>query len=345
MPSSARRVSRGAAWDGNPRSRHLTGEPRGKVAPQVGPHPILSGRPTSGDIGLEADCPLPFFHFTRFDATINKFSAISEFLSVFLPQFFAQHPVFRVSEIKAYMESHSSVNDATRNASLAYHLRRGHIIRVRRGLYASIPTGVEAQSHRVDPVHVTARATEDAVLGYGSALAVHLSQPPRRGSMIYLTGMSLGRPFEFQGRMFRGTMHPRPLRDSGDEGMGITVVAHNGMPIRLTSLERTVVDILDRPILTGRWETIWALLTPVSALDPDKVLEYTLALENATTAAKVGFYLSQRRRALEVGFDILAQLQENRPTSPHYMDRLYASEGRLIQDWNLIVPRELVDRH
>lgn len=262
---------------------------------------------------------------------------------MFLPEFFAQHPVFRVSEIKAYMESHSSANDATRNASLAYHQRQGHIIRIRRGLYASVPTGIKADSHEVDPVHAAARATEDAILGYRSALAIHLAQSPRRNPLIYITGMSLGRPFEFQGRVFRGTMHPRSLRESGAEGMGTTVVIHNGMPIRLTTPERTIVDILNRPILTGRWETIWALLASISEVDPHKVLEYTLALKNATTAAKVGFYLGQRRRVLGVESGILNRLQENRPGTPHYMDRLYASDGRLVKDWNLIVPRELIN--
>jgi hypothetical protein len=67
-------------------------------------------------------------------------------------------------------------------------------------------------------------------------------------------------------------------------------------------------------------------------------------LGNRTTAAKVGFFLSQRRaEAQGVTQEVLGELQEHRPSSPHYMDRLYGSEGRLVNDWNLIVPVRLLE--
>lgn len=262
---------------------------------------------------------------------------------MFLPQFFAQHPVFRVSEIKAHLESHGSTNPNTRNAALAYHLREGHILRIRRGLYASVPAAAEPGAHEVDPFHVAARATEDAILAYHSALAVHLSLPPHRKAFIYLTGRSLGRPFRFQGHVFRGAQHPKALRTAGIQQIGTLHLSHRGLQITLTSIERTLVDILDRPILTGRWGSIWSLLGRIPRLDPHRVLEYALALENATAAAKVGFFLEQRRDALSVGPEILAHLKTHRPSSPHYMDRLYAPESQLVGEWNLIVPQELVE--
>jgi hypothetical protein len=110
----------------------------------------------------------------------------------------------------------------------------------------------------------------------------------------------------------------------------------------VTSAERTLVDILDRPILSGRWDQIWPLLSRLPALDGEQLLEYVLALDSATTAAKAGFFLSQRFEAPKVADEVLDELQKIRPRSPHYMDRLYASEGRLVREWNLIVPKGLV---
>ena len=69
---------------------------------------------------------------------------------------------------------------------------------------------------------------------------------------------------------------------------------------RLTSLDRTLVDVLHRPDLAGGWEEVWRSLESVEYFDLDSVLEYALLLENATTAAKVGFFLEQHREPLMV---------------------------------------------
>jgi predicted transcriptional regulator of viral defense system len=69
------------------------------------------------------------------------------------------------------------------------------------------------------------------------------------------------------------------------------VVSHkrSGVELRVTNLQKTFVDVLDRPDLTGRWEEIWRSLESVEFFDLDQVVECVLLLESATTAAKVGF--------------------------------------------------------
>ena len=70
----------------------------------------------------------------------------------------------------------------------------------------------------------------------------------------------------------------------------------------MTGLERTLVDVLNRPDLTGSWEEIWRSLESVEFFDLDKVAEYVHLLGNATTAAKVDFFLEQHREALEENY-------------------------------------------
>ena len=81
------------------------------------------------------------------------------------------------------------------------------------------------------------------------------------------------------------------------------------MRLRVTNLERTLVDVLDRPGLSGSWEEIWRSLESVEFFDLDKVVEYALLLGNATTAAKVGFFLEQHRETLMVEDRHLKELQ------------------------------------
>ena len=80
---------------------------------------------------------------------------------------------------------------------------------------------------------------------------------------------------------------------------GVTGHNRSGVQLRVTNHERTLVDVLDRPDLTGSWEEIWRSLESVEFFSLDQVIEYTRLLENATTAAKVGFFLEQHREPFE----------------------------------------------
>ncbi len=112
--------------------------------------------------------------------------------------------------------------------------------------------------------------------------------------------------------------------------------------MRVTSLERTLVDVLDRPDLGGGWEEIWRSLESVEFFDLDKVVGYTLLLANSTTAAKVGFYLESHGRELMVDDSHLDRLRRHAPKRPTYMIR--NAGGRLAKEWNLLVPSQVLDR-
>ena len=45
-----------------------------------------------------------------------------------------------------------------------------------------------------------------------------------------------------------------------------------GLAVRVTSLERTLVDVLDRTDLSGGWEEIWRSLEMVEFFDLDVVI-------------------------------------------------------------------------
>ena len=108
---------------------------------------------------------------------------------------------------------------------------------------------------------------------------------------------------------------------SRNEFFGVLTTESSGMSLRITGLERTLVDVLDRPHLAGGWEEVWRSLESVEFFDLDSVVEYVDLLGNATTASKVGFYLDTHRQALMVEERHLRELQKRRPRQPHYVDR------------------------
>ncbi|MFO7971691.1 MAG: hypothetical protein R6U40_08060 [Desulfobacterales bacterium] len=167
--------------------------------------------------------------------------------------------------------------------------------------------------------------------------------PIRSGHILPIRSRPLG-TFAFRSHVFRGTKFPKALLRAGKEYFGVSAGESSGLEIRVTCLERTLVDVLDRPDLSGSWEEIWRSLESVEFFDLDKVLEYTLLLGNATTGAKVVFFLEQHRESLMVEDRHLRVLHGLRPRQPHYLDRSRRKSGRLISGWNLMVPDEILER-
>ena len=80
----------------------------------------------------------------------------------------------------------------------------------------------------------------------------------------------------------------------------------------MTTLERTLVDVLDAPRHGGGWEEIWRSLESVEFFDVDAVTDYALKLGSAVTVAKVGFFLEQHREELMLEESHLERLQRAR---------------------------------
>jgi hypothetical protein len=159
----------------------------------------------------------------------------------------------------------------------------------------------------------------------------------------YLTARA-ARPVTFRTYRFHGVSFPRKLSVAGQASWGVDTAERAGLSVRVTSLECTLVDVLDRPHLAGTWEEIWRSLEAIAYLDLAQVVAYTLLLGNATTAAKVGFFLEQHREAFMVEEAHLQPLRLHRPRRPHYVGRRNRRSGRLVPAWNVIVPREVCAR-
>lgn len=260
-----------------------------------------------------------------------------------LNEFLSQHAVFTVDELDRFLHERGTGSPNTRKSLLTYYRNQGRILPLRRGLYATVPFGSDPESSPVDPYLVAAKMTPDAVLAYHTALEFHGKAYSVYTRLHYVTA-ARSLPLKFRSYEIRGVPVPRPLREKGKEEFGVTHHKQSGVELRVTSLERTLVDVLHRPELTGSWEEIWRSLESVEFFDLDKVVDYTLLLENVTTAAKVGFYLEQHRESLMVGDTHLKDLRKMCPRQPHYLIRGKRKNSRWVREWNLIIPVEILDK-
>jgi len=260
-----------------------------------------------------------------------------------LNEFLSRHAVFTIDELDQFLSTRGSGKPNTRKSLLTYYRNQGRIIPVRRGLYATVPLGSDPGSTPIDPYLVAAKMRMDAILAYHTALEFQ-GKAYSVYTMLHYVSARKSLPLKFQAYEFRRAPVPHPLLEKGKEMFGVTIHKRSGVELRVTNLERTFVDVLDRPDLTGSWEEIWRSLESVEYFDLDQVVEYVLLLENATTAAKVGFFMEQHKEALMADDSHLNPLRGLRPRQPHYFIRGKRKGCKWIKDWNLMVPVEILNR-
>lgn len=264
--------------------------------------------------------------------------------------FLARYALFTSEELDAYLREKRPSSAEThklaqvRKSLLVYHKKEGHLIQVRRGLWATVPAHREPDQQPVDGFLIASKLTRDAIIAYHGALALHGLAHSLREEIVVLSGQSFVNPLRFRGGLYRAVPPPRELPLPDALSLGVETWDRQGVGIRVTGQERTVVDCLDRPLLSGGWEEVWHSLEGLDAyLDFDLLIDYTLKLRTATTAAKVGYFLSLNQERLRVPDQVLETLRARRPKRAHYVlrDRVVgqaAGASRFVSEWNLMVP-------
>jgi predicted transcriptional regulator of viral defense system len=259
--------------------------------------------------------------------------------SASLPEFFRSHPIFTSDELADFLRVRGSPHPRNRESLVRYHRGRGAIFQIRKGLYCSLPPGVSARDCPVDSYLLASKLAPDAVLAYHTALEVHGRSYSVQQRLVYKA--PAGATFNFRGTTYRAVSPPKQLAGNQPE---VQPLDRAGQRVRVTTLERTLVDVLDRPRLSGGWEEIWRSLETIPYLDLDRLIQYALLLKKSTTIARVGFYIAQHREQLMVEKDHLRRLREHRPRSPKYLTSDPATSGRLVPEWNLIVPESVLKK-
>lgn len=254
--------------------------------------------------------------------------------------FFARNPVFTATEFAAAAPERGKRGN---ESLLAHHVAAGRLLRIRRGLYAVVPPGVAPDKYIVDPYLVASKAAGDAIIAYHSALAFHGLAYTVMQKITFLTTHEDSRAFSFQGVQYQPVQHPRSLLERKAQNSFVEWHDSPGQDVAVISIERTVVDCLDRIEISGGIEEVWRSLASISYLKFDDLMNYLMLLDNATTTAKLGFFLEQHQEHFMITPEKLDMLAKHKPRSPRYMFRT-KREGKLISRWNLIVPESVLNR-
>jgi len=262
-------------------------------------------------------------------------------MSTEIQRFLRANPVFTYETFLTTISKNGHRNPHTVKTLLTYHIRCGNILRIRRGLFAAVPVGADPKTYLVNPYLIAAYATEDAVIAYHTALDFHGAIYSTSYRFIYLTKHRSGK-FNFRSETYESVIFSPALIEQNQEESFVNVGDIQGLNIKVTSLERTIVDVLDKPVLSGGWEEVWRSLELIEHIKVKNIIDYALVLNKATTIAKVGFYLTHCRKDLNIKQEDLERLRLHCPLAPHYMDPSARHNGKFFPEWNIIVQNNLL---
>ena len=126
---------------------------------------------------------------------------------------------------------------------------------------------------------------------------------------------------------------------------GVMVVDRMGLEVRVTTIERTIVDIFDRYDLAGGAEEIFNSLDLIPRVNAAALLKHMRARNNATAAGALGYWLEREQSRLGVQDVTIKKLRTLAPKQARYALGTKPKQGRMAKDWNVILPASFVEQH
>ncbi len=254
-------------------------------------------------------------------------------------KFFFENKIFTFEKFAKAMGNPTP----TCRTMLINHVKTGNVVRIKQGLYATIPSGADPSKYPVDPYMIISALADDTIIAYHSALQFHGVAYSMHFQHVFQSIHRM-REFIFRQDRFKAVRHPESLPEL-KRSFYVDYIDYHGMVVRVTSLERTVVDTLDRINISGGLEEVWRSLNNINEVNPENIIKYALLLNNATTIAKVGFYLRLRQADWKIEEKFFDKLKTKLPRSPHYLDRKNRTDGKYFKEWRIVVPNDLIDQN
>lgn len=251
--------------------------------------------------------------------------------------FLRSHPVFRLDELRMHRSASRASGDRSVESLLQYYQRTGRIESIRQGVYAVVPKGGTDPQAVADPLLIAGRCVPDAVIVHHSALEFHGLAYSQFRSYTFQTHFT-ARRFDYRGSSFVPVLPPSALKRASNELMETTTGERHGLTVTVSTIERTLVDVINTPKWSGSWEEIWRSLESLEYVDPARIVTYLRTLGNATTAARVGWFLDSHHEQLMIDDEQLRELHAMQPSKPVYLDRTHSGPTRFVREWNLVVP-------
>ena len=200
--------------------------------------------------------------------------------------------MFTRSDLVAYLEGRGVAVPSVEACRLGEQWRdEGLVVAVRPDLYAVVNRGRDPERFQPMSDLVATKMAPDAVVSHHSALDYWGISYSMWFDEVY--SATNPAPSMVYGAMYyRGVRFPERLVESGNQHFAVAEESYAGGTVRVTTMERTLVDLLANPDFGGSWDEIWQSVARADSIDVETVAAYCEMVDGgAALRAKVGFLL------------------------------------------------------
>ena len=221
-------------------------------------------------------------------------------------------------------------NESTAKSLLSAGIKNGTICRVKMNLYAV--TDLATMRCAANKYEIASHISETACVAYHSAMEYH-----GLGHQMF-NEVSVVTPYAFKSFAFEGLTYIR-RQPTIDEGVMTPMMDSR---VRVTDLERTIIDCIDRIKYAGGLEELLNNMSSIAYVDESKLQRYLEDYGKAYLYQKTGFLLSMFKKQMRLSSVFFRRCKANIGQSTRYLTD--ASENTTYDaEWRLCVPADLPD--
>jgi len=203
-----------------------------------------------------------------------------------------------------------------------------------RGIYFIVEPGQDYSKALADPNKVAANIAPGAIICYSSALTFFGKSHSLR-SMCYVSSDNRFRPLTYQGVRYQYVVLPR-------RELYVEKVSYKGSTIRVTALERTLVDCLRNIKYAGGFEQLYRSFEGVPYVNWKRLEDCLNRFSSPRATARVALFLEFFKVRWGIEEQFFKRLERNIPKTPDYFLGRGRRSGKLVRRWNLIVPEDIL---
>ena len=221
-------------------------------------------------------------------------------------------------------------NAENTKALLNAYVEKGLIKRIRRDLYYAV--NLENRDAMANRYVIANKINQNAYLSHHSAFEIH-GFAHQVSSTIYVESSNRFNDFYYEGIEYKYV----------GKGINEGIVKHSlNEKVKMTDLERTIIESLKRLDYCGGIHELDEILKICPILDQEKLLKYLKKYDLQYLYKKAGYFLERYCESLNITKEFLAALEKNVGETKKYIsEEAKNGNGRLVKRWGLIVPSAL----
>ncbi len=212
--------------------------------------------------------------------------------------------------------------------------RKGALDRVKSNLFVRIPSHIvhDKGKYVEDPILVGKHLANPYFFSYYSALYLHgLSQQP--ATHFYLSTTNHLQKVDYHGLVFY------PVTLTKKRFFGFDEIKYREENVFVSDLERTIVDVMNRPEYAGGYEEIIRSFQDVEKVEWKRLLKYLDTMGEKILFNRTGFIFDMLGKFVDTPDWVLKELEKRLSDNIYYFEK--NRKGSYVKKWKIIVDRRL----